>query len=319
MPPEPHPDPDTGARTGPAPFAAREPGGASAVDPAPPAPSRRWLVGMLGLAGLAGLVAAAGLGRLLLYRAIEREAFVPGPVGTQTPDDFGVASRQYVFPSGDRRLHASWVGAADPAAPALAVFHGDEESLGDWAPVQALLHAAGISSFVFDYSGYGTSTGKPSVRHLREDALAAYAQFRAVAPRAARHHVMGYSLGSGVLLDVLGDLHPQPDGAVIGAGFRSARAAAVATGLVPRWIAWALPNPWDNVARLRALRMPVMLIHSRRDETIPFGHAEDLAHAVHAPSRLVVFEDLPHNAAIEPAFMNKFWAPVIGYLQSGRL
>jgi len=282
----------------------------------PPSLYRRWLTGALGLAGLAVM---AGLGRLLLYRAIEREAFVPGQVGTLRPDDLGVASRQFTFDSGDRALHGSWVAAPDPAAPALAVFHGDEECLADWAPVQALLHAAGISSFVFDYSGYGTSTGKPSVAHLRQDALAAFAQFRAATPGAARHYVMGYSLGSGVLLDVLEDLRPLPDGLVIGAGFCSARAAAVATGLVPGWLAWALPNPWDNIARLRAVKLPVMLVHSRRDETIPFRHAEHLARAPQGPSRLVVFENLPHNAAIETPFMKTFWAPVIAWLQGGQL
>lgn len=277
---------------------------------------RRWFVGALGLASLAVM---AGVGRLLLYRAIEREAFVPGQGGTLRPDDLGVTSRQFMFESGNRTLHASWVAAANPAGPALAVFHGDEECLADWAPVQVLLHAAGISSFVFDYSGYGTSSGTPTVSHLREDALAAFAQFRAAAPQAARHFVMGYSLGSGVLLDVLADLRPLPDGLVIGAGFCSARSAAVATGLVPGWLAWALPNPWDNIARLRALKMPVMLVHSRRDETIPFRHAEHLARATQGPSRLVVFENLPHNAAIETPFMKTFWAPVIGWLQGGRL
>nr|WP_315592073.1 alpha/beta hydrolase [uncultured Cupriavidus sp.] len=277
---------------------------------------RRWLAGALGLAGLAVM---AGVGRLLLYRAIEREAFVPGQVGTLQPDDLGVASRQFTFASGDRALHASWVAAADPAAAVLGVFHGDEECLADWAPVQALLHAAGISSFVFDYSGYGTSTGKPSVRHLHDDALAAYQQFCAVAPQATRRYVMGYSLGSGVLLDVLDGLQPQPAGVIIGAGFCSARSAAVATGLVPRWLAWALPNPWDNIARMRRLKLPVMLIHSRRDETIPFRQGEHLARATGGPSRLVVFDDLPHNAAIETPFMKTFWAPVIAWLQGGKL
>lgn len=277
---------------------------------------RRWLAGALGLAGLAVM---AGVGRLLLYRAIEREAFVPGQVGTLQPDDLGVVSRQFTFASGDRALHASWVAAPDPAAPVLGVFHGDEECLADWAPVQALLHAAGISSFVFDYSGYGTSTGKPSVRHLHDDALAAYQQFCAVAPQATRRYVMGYSLGSGVLLDVLDGLQPQPAGVIIGAGFCSARAAAVATGLVPRWLAWALPNPWDNIARMRRLKLPVMLIHSRRDETIPFRQGEHLARATGGPSRLVVFDDLPHNAAIEAPFMKTFWAPVIAWLQGGKL
>ncbi|RZT36460.1 alpha/beta hydrolase [Cupriavidus agavae] len=279
-------------------------------------PGWHWLAGAFGLAGLA---AAASFGRLLLYRAVERDAFEPCPVGSLTPDDLGVASRQFTFHSGDRTLQASWVPAPDPAAPALAVFHGNDECLADWAPVQALLHGAGISSFVFDYSGYGSSTGTPSVRRLREDALAAYLQFREASSAAARHYVMGYSLGSGVMLDVVGSLQPQPDGVIVGAGFSSARAAAVAKGLVSRWVAWALPDPWNNIARVRKLRLPVMLVHSRLDATIPFHHMQHLARAIPGPSRLVVFEQLPHNAAIEAAFMKTFWAPVAQWLATGKL
>jgi len=279
-------------------------------------PARRWLVGAAGLAGVAVL---AGFGRLMMFYAMERDAFVPGPAGTLKPDDLGVTSRQFAFASGDRLLRGSFVAAEDPAAPALSVFHGDEESLADWAPVQALLHAAGISSFVFDYSGYGASTGRPTVHHLHQDALAAYTQFRAATPNAARHYVMAYSLGSGVLLDVVNDLLPVPDGMVIGAGFRSARSAAVLTGKVPRWMAWMLPDPWNNIRRIRKLTLPILLLHSRQDETIPFHDAECMARAAHGPRRLEVFEDLPHNAAIEAPYMNRFWTPVIAYLKSGKL
>ncbi len=246
----------------------------SAPLPTPPAagsrPLKRWV------AGVAGVAVAASLGRWLVFRVMERDAFVTIPIGDVTPDHLGVPSRQYTFASGDRSLHASFVAAPDPSGPALCVFHGDSESLTDWAPVQAMLHAAGIGSFVFDYSGYGASTGRPSVRNLRQDALAGYLQFIAATPDAARRHVMGYSLGSGILLDVIGRLRPSSDGAVIGAGFRSARAAAVVTGRVPAWLAWMPPEPWNNAARIRKLRMPLLLIHSRQDQTIPFSHMANI-------------------------------------------
>ncbi|SDC76259.1 hypothetical protein SAMN05216345_103602 [Cupriavidus sp. YR651] len=276
----------------------------------------RWLAGA---AGVAGLALAAGFGRMLIFRAMERDAFVTCPLGELTAEALGVPSRQYTFASGDRELHACFVAAPDPHAPALAVFHGDQECLSDWAPVQAMLHAAGITSFVFDYSGYGASTGRPSVRNLQQDALAAYTQFVAATPDACRHHVMGFSLGSGILLDIAGRLQPPPDGAIIGAGFRSARAAAVATGRVPRWLAWMLPDPWNNAARIRKLSLPVLLIHSRADATIPFSHGEHLARMARGPSRLEIFEDLPHNAAIDPPHIPAFWAPVIAYLRTDRL
>ncbi|WP_423198817.1 MULTISPECIES: alpha/beta hydrolase [unclassified Cupriavidus] len=271
------------------------------------------------LAGAFAVAAAAAIGRHLLYKAAEQGAFVTNRDGASAPLDLGVKSRAIKIPSGDRLLQASLVQAEAPEAPAVCVFHGNAETLTDWAPVQALLRTAGITSLVFDYSGYGASTGRPTVRNVRQDALAAYAHFRAATPAAARHYVLGYSLGSGVLLDVLRRLRPAPDGVIIGAGFRSARAAAVVTGRVPPWVAWMLPDPWNNAARVCRLKLPLLLVHSRQDMTIPFSHAEHMARVARCPTRFITFDDLPHNAAINPDHMIAFWAPVIECLRTGEL
>lgn len=287
--------------------------------PPPILPSDRVPFPRTWVAGAFALAAAAAVGRHLLFRSAERGAFVTCPDNAVTPTDLGTPSLPIKIASGDRLLQGSFVQAAAPDAPALCVFHGNSECLSDWAPVQALLHAAGISSFVFDYSGYGSSTGRPSVRNLRQDAMAAYAHFRAATPRASRHYVMGYSLGSGVLLDVLRRFRPLPVGVVIGAGFRSARAAAVVTGHVPAWVAWMLPDPWNNAARVCRMGLPLLLVHSRVDETIPYSHGEHLARVARCPNRLVTFDDLPHDAAIQEDHMGAFWAPVIEYLKTDRL
>ncbi|CAG2155798.1 hypothetical protein LMG31506_05506 [Cupriavidus yeoncheonensis] len=273
----------------------------------------RWL------AGAACLALLVGFGRLALFAAIERDAFVPKPAGVFTPESFGTPSRQIVFASSQRQLHASYVQAADPAAPALMICHGDEENLSDWAIVQALLYHEGISSFVFDYSGYGASDGRPSVSNLRQDGLEAYRRFVADTPLAVRRYVLGYSLGSGVLLDIVGSLSPAPSGVVIGAGFATARSAAVATGIVPSWLAPLLPEPWDNEAQVRKLALPLLLAHSRSDELIPFANAERLAAAAAGPHRLVAYNGLVHNAAIEGDELVRFWAPITAYLHSGQL
>ncbi|WP_059413330.1 alpha/beta hydrolase [Cupriavidus basilensis] len=274
------------------------------------------------LAGGACVLLAAAAARHALLLAVESGAFEPKPAsaaGALTPDRLGAPSRQFAFASGARLLRASCVQAPRADAPALLIYHGDEENLSDWAHAQALLYRNGITSCVFDYSGYGASGGKPGVRRLREDGMAAYDQFLAATPRAARRYVMGFSLGSGALLDVAQALRPAPAGMVIAAGFTSARAAAVVTGRVPAWMARLLPEPWDNEERLRRSRLPVLVVHSRADDVIPFSHAERLARAAAGPRRLVALAALPHDAAIEPQWQEAFWAPVVAYLRSGNL
>lgn len=270
-------------------------------------PIPRWL------AGTAGVAVLAGLARHLLFRAIEREAFVtPGipPSGCQ-PE---ATLQPCTFASGNRVLHAAYAPAAQPQAPALMVCHGDDECLPDWVPVQAMLSRAGISNFVFDYSGYGASSGRPTVRHLREDAREAYRMFVAATPAASRRYVLGHSLGSGVLLDVARELRPIPDGMIIASGFSSARAAAVQTGKVPARLAWLLPDPWNNLARMRRLNLPLLVLHSRDDEVLPFAHSERLAQAASHLQELVLFDGMPHDAAILPDYIEVFWAPIVAFM-----
>lgn len=271
------------------------------------------------LALLLALVLLCSFGRQYVFSVIEREAFVTRPAGTLTPDLLGAPSQQITFRSGKRTLHASYVPAADDTAPAVLIFHGDEESIAQWAAVQKHLHDEGIASLVFDYSGYGASSGSPSIRNLREDGLAAYRRFVLLTPKSARRYVLGFSLGTAALLDVVDRLKPPPTGIVLASGFASAREAAIATGRVSEWIAWLLPDIWNNEERVRLLDMPVLIVHSRADEVVPFQHAERLCRAASGARSLILLDDLAHDAAITPEEAERFWPPIVRYLQSGRI
>src|ERR1700722_18639200 len=109
--------------------------------------------------------------------------------------DFPFAKQRMVIRSGRRRLAAVYVSAGDDT-PALLLCHGIGELVEYWGGVQAMLKTMGVSSLVFNYSGYGESTGYISVAHCEEDAVAAY---RELAARGHRSIVLlGFSLGSAV-------------------------------------------------------------------------------------------------------------------------
>lgn len=280
---------------------------------ATPPPARRHRLIARAVVVLLALAALALLLRSVVFLAVEASAFDTPPAGTQRPDALGAPSKQLTFMSGGRRLHASWVGAADARAPALLVFHGNDEELSQWAGVQARLHAAGIASLVFDYSGYGASAGRPTLARLRQDGLAAWRQFVALTPQASRRVVLGFSLGSAVLLDVAPRLQPRPQGLVIGAGFASAREMAVSVGLVPDWAAWLLPDLWNNEERIAEVELPLLILHGRNDGLIPVRDALRLCRAAPGPRRLVLLEHLPHDAPLEPARSAGFWDAVEGW------
>jgi len=266
--------------------------------------------------GLALLALAVRQGAFLL---VERNAFTTKPLGRLTPEAFGVPSQRIIFDSGGRALRGTFVQAPDRRAAAVLIFHGDEESISDWASVQARLYQRGVSSLVFDYSGYGASAGKPTVRHLSQDGLAAHQRFIVLTPQALHHYLLGFSLGSAVMLDVLPDLHPTPDGIVIASGFVSAREAVVDVGLEPNWLAHLLPDVWDNAERMSRVSAPALIVHSRADEVIDWRQAERLSKAAAGPHRLMLLDGLPHDAAITPGEQDRFWAPIFEFFHSGSI
>jgi uncharacterized protein len=274
---------------------------------------RRWRHLATGLLVLA--VVFVGV-RRLAFLAVERRGLISATNGPETPASFGAPFESLTIASGDRTLDATLVKAESDRAPALLIFHGTAEAISYWADTQALLRRHGITSMVFDYSGFGRSTGRATAAHLEEDADAAYAEFvRRIGP-TARPYVLGYSLGTGVVFDAVGRWQPPPAGVVFAASYSSARDGAVAFGLVPGWLTFLLPDLWNNVRDARNLRQPLLVLQSDADQLFPVSMAKAVFDAATVPKEMVVLHGYRHEAGHhEPT--DDFWAPVVRFLRTG--
>ena len=255
--------------------------------------------------------------RRIAFLAVERRGLISAPNGPETPASFGAPFERVAIASGDRTLDATLVRASSDSAPALLIFHGTAEAVSYWANTQALLRRHGIASMVFDYSGFGRSTGSPTVDHLEEDADAAYADFvRRIGP-AGRPYVLGYSLGTGVVFDAVRRWTPPPAGVVFAASYSSAREGAVAFGLVPRWATFLFPDLWNNVRDVANLRQPLLVLQSDADQLFPVSMAKAVYDAATVPRHMVVLHGYRHEDGHQRP-TDDYWAPVVRFLQSGR-
>ena len=221
---------------------------------------------------------------------------------------FTFAKERLVIPSGKRRLSAVYVSAGDDT-PAVLICHGIGELVEYWGKVQGLLKGMGVSSLVFNYSGYGTSSGILTTAHCEEDAAAAYREL------AGRGHpsivLLGFSLGSGVGCAVASRV--DIDGLVLCEGFSSLREAAIATGF-PRWVTRVVPDAWDTVHRVSTLEMPVLVVHSDVDGLFPLSMATRVAEACGPRGTLIVINGLTHNAPIF-APTEDYWQPIAEWVK----
>jgi hypothetical protein len=273
-------------------------------------------VGVIVVVGLAFGVLIVGwlVGRRVVDRRAQEALIVPAPLGTRTPEDVGIPYEAFPITSDGRVLHAWLVRAPDSVTPRRAVllFHGNRTALSDQVGLQQVLYGRGISSMAFDYSGFGRSSGEPTADHLREDAAAAYRAFVGVVGADAQKFVLGASLGAAVLLDAVHDVQLGTDGVILVGTFASARETAVREGKVPRLLAFLLPNRYDNVRAVRALRRPLLVVHAADDELFPIADAEALVAAAGSTATLVRLDSTAHDQYLT---RSEHWEPVVAFIE----
>ncbi|MBN9053790.1 MAG: FecR domain-containing protein, partial [Rhizobiales bacterium] len=152
----------------------------------------------------------------------------------------------------------------------LLLFHGNGETIHDFARIQVFLFKHHLSSMSFDYSGFGASTGKATVRNLNQDAKAAWRAFAQWAGNQRPKFVLGYSLGTGVALHNVSAFMPQPLGVIVYGAFSSAKnmVSYISPGL-PAWLKPIMPDLWDNVEAAASLREPLLVVAGMDDTNVP--------------------------------------------------
>jgi pimeloyl-ACP methyl ester carboxylesterase len=217
---------------------------------------------------------------------------------------FPFASEQFSLMSGRRKLSAVYVSAGEDA-PAFVICHGIGERVEYWGKVQSLLRREGVSSLVFNYTGFGASSGLPCAAACEEDAVAAVAD---LAGRGVRDiFLLGFSMGTGVASAIVSLVNVR--GVILCQGFSSLREAAQVAG-IPRWVTLLATDAWRTEEKMRDLDVPVLVVHSEDDGLFPVAMAERVALACGGRGEKIVLSGFPHNAPLFAA-PEAYWMPVV--------
>ncbi|REK19119.1 MAG: alpha/beta hydrolase [Planctomycetota bacterium] len=190
------------------------------------------------------------------------------------------------------KLHGWYVHCDDPRALVL-IAHGNAGNLSHRYDLLQQLHRRQIAAMIFDYRGYGRSTGSPSEAGVLADARAAR-QWLAQRTGVAEGDIvlLGESLGGGVMVDL------------------AARDGAA--GLILENTFTSLPDvaayhyPWlpvrllmrtrlDSAAKIGSYRGPLLQVHGDADTIIPYEIGQRLHEAAGEPKELVTIEGGDHN------------------------
>jgi pimeloyl-ACP methyl ester carboxylesterase len=251
-------------------------------------------------------VAITGISRMLILR--DRMLGRIGPGGVRSNAQAEVS--RHKISSGSNVVDALFVRpmGREPEAVVL-ICHGIGEVVERWFPVQQLLAANGVASLVFDYSGYGRSTGRVTAAQCEQDTVAAFEHLQSLMP-GSPVSILGFSLGSGIAAAIVHRVAASR--LVLCASFTSFRAAALSLG-VPKRFASAVPDIWRTTESLRDCPVPVLVVHGARDRLFPVQMASDLKSFCGPDSELVVVPNLSHN---EPFYRPRlsYWGLIVSRL-----
>lgn len=253
---------------------------------------------------------------LLVYSFQSRLVYFPEAVQQirNTPQAIGLDYTSVnIATSDDETLHGWWVSAPDAKGTVL-FFHGNAGNISHRLDYLTMFKRLGYNTLLFDYRGYGQSSGTPSESGTYLDAQAAWrylVETQRIAP--AQIVLFGESLGGAVAAWLAA--REKPGMLVLASTFTSVPdlAAEIYPFLPVRWINRFQYNTLES---LHSVTCPVFIAHSPQDEIIPFEHSQQLLQAAPEPKQFLTLEG-GHNTGF--IFMQPKWIKSLGEFMDANL
>jgi alpha-beta hydrolase superfamily lysophospholipase len=177
-------------------------------------------------------------------------------------------------------------GPPSPARLTVLFCHGNKHDLTEyWDRVEALWQA-GVDVLIFDYRGYGRSTGNSSETTMRHDSEAALAWLHgARGVKDSTLVVHGLSLGGVCAIHLAGRV-VTPRVLISEAAFADGSALVHSGTVLDVPSQWLLNDPFDNLAPMSRVTAPVLVMHGTADVFIDPANARRLSAAATSAARV---------------------------------
>lgn len=229
-------------------------------------------------------VAYLGLG-IILY--IMQPTFLYCPVREvlYTPDELGMDFEDVVFKSDDGLLLSGWYIPAENSRLTVLFCHGNGGNMTHRLDSINIFYKLGLNCFIFDYRGYGSSEGTPGEEGTYLDVKAAYewlTKEKKISPDDII--IFGRSLGGSIAAQLAARVEARA--LIIESTFTSF--VDIGRKFYPYMpVRWFSRFSYRTIDYVKDVRCPVMIIHSRNDDIVPFEFGLELYEAANEPKKFV--------------------------------
>ena len=169
--------------------------------------------------------------------------------------------------------------------------HGNTGNLVDWVTDLEFYRRENYDLFIFDYRGYGKSTGKLTSQVQAVDDVKKAWDF--IAPQYKDKHIViyGRSIGSALATQLAQEVDTEL--LVLVSPFSNL--IDIAKQRYPIALSWLLRFPFETNKAIQNVSNPVLLIHGDQDDYIPMSHSKKLQQLTQTPSKLLIIKGADHS------------------------
>ena len=223
-------------------------------------------------------------------------ANTPGRELTASPGTIGLVYENVSLTTADDEVLHGWYVPARDSAGVVLFFHGNAGNISHRLDSIEIFHELGLDVLIIDYRGNGESSGSPSEQGTYTDAQTAWDYLvdeRGIAPGSIV--VFGRSLGGAVASWLAA--HTTPAAVILESCFTSGPdMAARLYPFLPARLITRLKFPVR--AYVTQISSPLLVVHSRQDEIIPFDMGEAVFAAAPGPKEFLELSG-DHNGGFQ--------------------
>ena len=209
------------------------------------------------------------------------------------PADWQLNCEEVWFDTQDREKLHGWFFPLKGDTPVILFCHGNAGNMSHRLDNVRRLLERDIRVFIFDYRGYGKSTGKPSEAGLYLDGQAAH-DFLVNIKHIKPGNIVpfGRSLGAAVAIEL--SLTRRIRSLIIESAFTSTKEMAKAMFLFKAF-AFFFPAHFNNLEKITRITAPILIFHGEKDEIVPFAMGRKLFQAARQPKYFYPIKKAGHN------------------------
>ncbi|MBC7333937.1 MAG: alpha/beta hydrolase [Actinobacteria bacterium] len=241
-----------------------------------------------------------------IYKFLNQSKYIYCPTRQiiATPSDIGLQYDKVILNTADGIKLTGWYIPSIPSAEAtltgtspqgtmtkepltVLVFHGNGGNISHNLEVIEFFYNLGYCVFIVDYRGYGESEGRPTEEGTYLDALCSWEYLvteRKIIPK--KIIIYGYSLGGAIACWLAAQKEVHPGALILDSTFTSVD--DMASRLYPYLpVRRFLRYHYRTIDYIGSVTCPVLVIHSKTDDYIPYEHGLRLFKKANKPKEFL--------------------------------